>query len=78
MGIKDIEYIFMASYVTRTNWASYVIMLNRSLPLGVSYWYMKQSVEMGWSSNVLKMKAYNKFLIHRVVNSIFLANLIGC
>ena len=23
---------------------------------GVRYWYMKQSVEMGWSSNVLKMQ----------------------
>ena len=54
MEIKDIENVFMASPVARTNWASHVIMLNSSLPLGVSYWYMKQSVEMGWSSNVLK------------------------
>ena len=30
--------------------------LDSSLPLGLSYWYMKQSVEMGWSSNVLKMQ----------------------
>ena len=56
MEIKDIENIFMASPIARTNWASHVIMLNSSLPLGVSYWYMKQSVENGWSSNVLKIQ----------------------
>ena len=54
--IEDIEKLFLASPVARINWASHVIMLNNSLPLGVKYWYMKQSVEMGWSSNVLKMQ----------------------
>ena len=44
MEIKDIESVFMTSPVARTNWASHVIMLNSSLPLGLSYWYMKQSV----------------------------------
>ena len=29
-----------------------MVMLNNPLLLGVRYWYMKQSVEMGWSSNV--------------------------
>ena len=53
--IEDIEDLFLASPVARINWASHVIMLNGSLPLGVSYWYMKQSVEMGWSSNALKI-----------------------
>ena len=33
-----------------------MVILNNPLPLGVRYWYMKQSVEMGWSSNVLKMQ----------------------
>ncbi len=55
-AIEDIERIFLSSPVARINWASHVIMLNSSLPLGVGYWYMKQSVEMGWSSNVLKMQ----------------------
>ncbi len=68
MEIKDIENIFMASPVARTNWASHVIMLNSSLPLGVSYWYMKQSVEMGWSSNVLKMQIETN-LYSRQINS---------
>ncbi len=55
-AIEDIERIFLSSPVARINWASHVIMLNSSLPLGVEYWDMKQSVEMGWSSNVLKMQ----------------------
>ena len=39
-----------------TNWASHVILMNASLPLGIRYWYMKQAVEMGWSSTILKMQ----------------------
>ena len=45
-----------------------MVMLNSSLPLGVEYWYMKQSVEMGWSSNVLKMQIESK-LYERQINS---------
>lgn len=48
--IEDIEKVFLASPIARINWASHVIMLNSSLPLGVKYWYMKQAVEMGWST----------------------------
>ncbi len=73
MGIKDIENVFMASPVARTNWASHVILLNGSLPLGVNYWYIKQSVEMGWSSNVLKMQIdsnlYNRQISNNKVNN---------
>ena len=66
--IGDIEKLFLASPVARINWASHVILLNSSLPLGVDYWYMKQSVEMGWSSNVLKMQIESK-LFERQINS---------
>ena len=66
--IEDVERIFLASPVARINWASHVIMLNSSLPLGIGYWYMKQSVEMGWSSNVLKMQIENK-LYERQIKS---------
>ena len=52
--IEDMEKLFLASPVARINWASHVILLNSSLPLGVDYWYMKQSVEMGWSRIVRK------------------------
>lgn len=45
-----------------------MILLNSSLPLGVDYWYMKQSVEMGWSSNTLKTQIESK-LYERQINS---------
>lgn len=66
--IGNIEKLFLASPVVRINWASQMVMLNSSLPLGVEYWYMKQSVEMGWSSNVLKMQIESK-LFERQINS---------
>ena len=66
--IGNIEKLFLASPVARINWASQMVMLNSSLPLGVEYWYMKQSVEMGWSSNVLKMQIESK-LYERQINS---------
>ena len=66
--IGDIEKLFLASPVARINWASQMVMLNSSLSLGVEYWYMKQSVEMGWSSNVLKMQIESK-LYERQINS---------
>jgi len=69
MEIKDIENVFMASPVARTNWASHVIMLNSSLPLGVSYWYMKQSGEMGWSSNVLKIQIETNLYSRQISNN---------
>ena len=56
IAIEDMERIFLSSPVARINWASHVVILNNPLLLGVRYWYMKQSVEMGWSSNVLKMQ----------------------
>ena len=71
--IEDIEKLFWASPVARINWASHVIMLNNSLPLGVKYWYMKQSIEMGWSSNVLKIQIetnlYNRQISNNKVNN---------
>ena len=56
IAIEDMERIFLSSPVARINWASHMVILNNPLLLGVRYWYMKQSVEMGWSSNVLKMQ----------------------
>lgn len=69
MAIEDIESTFMASPVAKTNWASHVIMLNSSLPLGLCYWYMKQSVEMGWSSNVLKMHIDSDLYSRQISNN---------
>lgn len=55
-NISRIEEIFKHSAVVRTNWASYVILLNSKLPLGERYWYITQAVANGWSSNVLQMQ----------------------
>ena len=43
--------------------------LDSSLPLGLSYWYMKQSVEMGWSSNVLKMQIDSDLYSRQISNN---------
>ena len=67
--IEDIEDLFLASPVARINWANHVIMLNGSLPLGVSYWYMKQSVEMGWSSNALKIQIETNLYSRQISNN---------
>ena len=69
MEIKDIESVFMTSPVARTNWASHVIMLNSSLPLGLSYLYSKQSIELGWSSNVLKMQIDSDLYSRQISNN---------
>ena len=73
IAIEDIEKLFRSSPIAKINWASHVIMLNNSLPLGVKYWYMKQSVTMGWSSNILKMqiesKLYERQINNRKVNN---------
>ena len=54
--IEDIEDLFLASPVARINWASHVIMLNGSLPLGVSYWYMKHPWKWAGAAMLLKYK----------------------
>ena len=73
MGIMEIEKIFLNSPVARINWASQMVILDGSLPLGIGYWYMKQSVEMGWSSNVLKIQIetnlYNRQISNNKVNN---------
>ena len=56
MDVEDIEKLFLRSFLSKTNWASHVVLMDANLPLGVRYWYIKQSIEMGWSSTVLKMQ----------------------
>ena len=69
MGIMEIEKIFLNSPVARINWASQMVILDGSLPLGVGYWYMKQSVEMGWSSNVLKIQIETNLYSRQISNN---------
>lgn len=54
--ICQIEETFRKSPLTRTNWASHVILLNSKLPLGERYWYITQAVANGWSRNILQMQ----------------------
>ena len=69
MGIRKIEKIFLNSPVARINWASQMVILDGSLPLGIGYWYMKQSVEMGWSSNVLKIQIETNLYSRQISNN---------
>lgn len=55
IDLSEVEALFKQSAVTRTNWASHVILLNSRLPLGERYWYITQAVLNGWSRNVLKV-----------------------
>lgn len=69
MSIREIENVFLTSPVSRINWASQMVLLDNSLPLGIGYWYMKQSVEMGWSSNVLKMQIDSDLYSRQINNN---------
>ena len=69
MRIMEIEKIFLNSPVARINWASQMVILDGSLPLGIGYWYMKQSVEMGWSSNVLKIQIETNLYSRQISNN---------
>jgi len=54
--LAQIELIFANSPVSKINWASHMVLMDNKLPLGIRYWYMKQSVEFGWSSNILDLQ----------------------
>ena len=73
MEIREIEKVFLTSPVAKINWASQMVILDGALPLGIGYWYMKQSVEMGWSSNILKIQIetnlYNRQISNNKINN---------
>lgn len=54
--LAQLERQFISSPIVKINWAAHVILMNSRLPLGQRYWYMKQALENGWSSNVLDMQ----------------------
>ncbi len=54
--LAQIDNKTLFSPVAGINWASHVIIMNSKLPIGKRYWYMKQALENGWSSNVLSMQ----------------------
>jgi predicted nuclease of restriction endonuclease-like (RecB) superfamily len=54
--LAQIEQLFSNSVIAKINWASHVILMNSKLNLGFRYWYMKQSVEFGWTSTILDLQ----------------------
>jgi predicted nuclease of restriction endonuclease-like (RecB) superfamily len=54
--LAQIEQLFANSPIAKINWASHVILMNNKLPLGIRYWYMKEALEFGWSSNILAIQ----------------------
>ena len=69
MGIREIEEVFLTSPIAKINWTSQMTILDSSLPLGLSYWYTKQSIEMGWSSNVLKLQIDSDLYSRQISNN---------
>ncbi|KAA6341095.1 hypothetical protein EZS27_011069 [termite gut metagenome] len=57
--VVQIENSFISSPVSKINWASHVVLMDSKLSLGIKYWYMKQAVEFGWSSIILKLQIKN-------------------
>ena len=54
--VAQIELIFANSPIAKINWASHVVLMNSKLPLGIKYWYIKQTLEFGWSRNILDLQ----------------------
>lgn len=66
--VVQIETSFICSPVSKINWASHMVLLDSKLPLGIRYWYIKQCVDFGWSSNVLKMQIENNLFRRQIEN----------
>ena len=54
--VAQIEHLFLSSCLSRINWAGHVILMNHKLPLGTRYWYMQETIQYGWSSNILDLQ----------------------
>jgi len=67
-ALAQIEIIFVNSPVAKINWASQMVLMDSKLPLGVRYWYMKQSVEFGWSSTILDLQIESGLFQRQIKN----------
>ncbi len=69
----QLEKRFVTSPIVVVNWASHMVLMDSKLPLGQRYWYMKQSLESGWSSTSLKVQIksdlYNRQIREGKVNN---------
>jgi predicted nuclease of restriction endonuclease-like (RecB) superfamily len=57
--LTQIENIFINAPISKINWASHIVLMDSKLPLGIRYWYMKESLEYGWSRNILSIQIEN-------------------
>lgn len=57
--LAQLEQLFKTSPIASINWAAHVVLMNSKLKLGLRYWYMKQTLECGWSSNILDIQVKN-------------------
>lgn len=64
--LAQLEHLFTSSPIATINWATHVILMNSKLKLGIRYWYIKQTLEYGWSSNILDMQVKNKLFQRQV------------
>lgn len=54
--LAQLENFFKSSPIGAINWAAHVVLMNSKLRLGIKYWYLKQTIEYGWSSNTLDIQ----------------------
>ena len=67
-SLDKIEMIFSNSPISKINWASHMVLMDRKLPLGIRYWYMKQAVEFGWSRNILDLQIEDGLFRRQIEN----------
>ena len=65
-SIAQIEEIFLSSPLSKINWAGHIVLMDSKLSEGVRYWYMKQTVEFGWSRSILKMQIDNNLFRRQI------------
>ena len=64
----QIEQIFINSPIAKINWACHMVLMDNKLPLGIRYWYMKETLEFGWSSNILAMQIETDLFKRQIAN----------
>lgn len=65
--LAQLEQLFTASPVASINWAAHVVLMNSKIKLRLRYWYKKQTLICGWSSNILDLQIKND-LFQRQIN----------
>jgi len=66
--LAQIEMIFANSTIAKINWASHMVLMNTKLTLGVRYWYIKEALEFGMSSNVLDLQIKSGLFQRQIKN----------